>query len=50
MAAAVIEEPNGVEFWIQSLDCINTILKVEAHVVVHPIPLFTITITMIKEE
>ncbi len=37
--------------WSQkSLDCINAILKLEAHVVIRPIPLFAIPITILKEE
>jgi hypothetical protein len=49
MAAAVIEVPNGVEFGKKSLDCINAIFELEAHVVIGPVALFAIPVTILKK-
>jgi hypothetical protein len=49
MAAAVIKVPNGVKFGIKSLDYINAIFELEAHVVICPEALFAIAITILKK-
>jgi hypothetical protein len=48
MTAAVVEHPHTVIVWEEGLDAINTILKLEGHVIVSPVALFSCPVPIFK--
>jgi hypothetical protein len=48
MSTAVVKHAHAVLVWEQCLDAIYTVLKLEGHVIVGPIPLFSCSVSIFK--